>query len=386
MVRILLAIIVVGLFSGSTAQGAATIDTGAKIYEILRQRGLLEGYMLESVDELAGTLIAAARRWPGYGVNRPYVPGNVNIYLVKGSLLPEKNVLDEIGVDLARHSLQGNAIAHEKTGILFVDSELLKSLVTVAILVGEGNLSTLKAVAAVKAYGIDAFKQLWDPTINSAIENAEYTDNWVQFASGAAAFVFAHEIGHIYIGADNESRRRRPMRFKSNEDKDKHWVCDDLVDQKYRQQQRIEKESDDYAVSLLARVLYPEGVLDKPLLRYELGAHWYILYSLGEQMVESLYATESQNILNALRMLLGVEIYQELRAKRKSTGRGSVHVFFPKSHPANIRRASVSLDRLAQSPYSSYYGETPSTAADISRFEMLLAIECKNLKDKYGRK
>lgn len=54
---------------------------------------------------------------------------------------------------------------------------------------------------------------------------------------------------------------------------------------------------------------------------------------------------------------------------------GSIQVWFPDSGPANIRRAFVSLGRLAPSPFSVYGGSEPSTDASIARFDLLLASE-----------
>lgn len=388
MLRYLIALLFLATVLNDAAAAAGARGTarnaGPAIYETLRSGGFLEDYMVDEVGEIVGTVVEAAHRWPGYGINRPYVEGFVNIYLVDAQRLPEANVLERLGVELARYSLQGNALAHEKTGTLFVDTVLLKSLVTASQMFGNSGVDTASAVGAIRGRGIDAFRQFWDPARNPALQSAEYTDKWAMLASGALAFILAHEMGHIAVGARDISKRRSPMRFKDKEDKDKHWVCSDLVDEKYRHQQRIEKEADDFAVSLISEVLFPPGVLTKPLLRYELGARWYIVYSLSEQMVDSLYATESENIRAALRLQFGSEIYNELMAARTSSGKGSVHVFFPKSHPANIRRASVSLGNLAQSPYSLYYGDRPSTDTDIAMFEMMLDMECRNLRSRHG--
>ncbi len=378
------------LFLGSTlptaeANPGTSKKTGPAIYRVLQEDGLLEDYMVEEVSEIAGTLIDAAGRWPGYHINRPYAPGLINIYLVDSSRLPEANVLEGQGVNIASYNLRGNAMAHEETGILFVDTALLKSLVATAKLFGELNVDTPVAVGSIKARGINAFRQLWDPALNQTLKTAEYTDRWAMLASGALAFILAHEMGHIYLGESDNSRRRTHMRFKDKADKDLHWACWDLVDERYRNQQRIEQKADDFAVTLLSKVLFPPGVLTKPLLRYELGAHWYIVYNLAGQFIETLYASKSQNVLASMRLLLGPEIYGELIAARPSSGKGSIHIFFPKSHPANIRRASVSLARLGQSPYSLYHNEPSSTSQDIAMFEMVLSMECKNLTGRQGR-
>ena len=359
--------------------------TGAAVYQTLRDRGLLEDYLNDAVGEIAGTLVEASGHWPGYRLNGPYASGQVNIYLVDSSRLPEANVLEEYGIDLAPYSIRGNAMAHEETGILFVDTGLLKSLLVAAVLFGESGVDTPMAVGAIRARGIGAFRQIWDPSVNPALESAGYADRWVMLSSGALAFILAHEMGHIYLGGTDVSQRRKPMRFEDKADKDLHWACSDLVDDRYRAHQRIEQDADDFAVEILSKIQFPDGVLTRPLLRYELGARWYIVYSLSDQMVETLYATESQNVLSAMRQLLGAEVYEELIAARPSSGKGSIHVFFPKSHPANIRRASVSLGKLDQSPYSLYHDEPSSTSADIALFEMVLSMECRNLEERRRR-
>lgn len=353
------------------------------IYPVLQQHNVLENYLLDEVDELAGTVIQAAGKWPSYRINSAYAEGLINIYLVDSTRLTETNILADFGIELTQSSIQGNALAHEATRTLFLDTVLLKSLITAAHLIAYSNYETIAAVGLLKARGIDAFRNIWNPQINPALKTAEYTEQWVLMASGALAFILAHEIGHIALGEQSVNKRRTPLRFKSREDKDKHWTCTELIDERYRQQQLIEKEADDFAVAVLGKIFFPPDVFEKPLLRYELGAHWYIIYSMGEQMIEALHATESKNIHAALRIQLGDEIYNELKAKRVNTRQGSIKVFFPKTHPANIRRASHSLKQLALSPYSLDYGQESGSNQDIAMFELFIGMECRNLKERY---
>lgn len=385
MLQFILRLLTTALLSWNIAVQAETIQPAAPagIYTLLQEHNVLENYLQEEVGELTGTVIQAAGKWPGYRINSAYADGLINIYLVDSARLPEANILAKFGVELTRSSIQGNALAHEATKTLFVDTVLLKSLITAAHLVAYSDYETIAAVGLLKARGIDAFRDIWNPQINPGLKTAAYTEQWVLMASGALAFILAHELGHIALGEQNVNKRRTPLRFKSREDKDKHWTCAELIDERYRLQQSIEKEADDFAVSVLSKILFPPGVLEKPLLRYELGAHWYIIYSMSEQMIEALYATESKNIHAALRLQLGDEIYNELKAKRSNTRQGSIKVFFPKTHPANIRRASHSLKQMAQSPYSLYYGQGSSSDQDIALFELFIGMECRNLKEKY---
>jgi hypothetical protein len=132
-------------------------------------------------------------------------------------------------------------------------------------------------------------------------------------------------------------------------------------------------------VSLLSKVLLPPGTLTQPLLRYELGGRWYIVYGIGTQMVKALEASKSRNIQAALKLNFGPEIYNELLAKKQREGAGAIQEFFPGSHPANIGRVAESVNRLAQSAFSSYQCGN-GTEQDMLMFEMFLGTECRNLK------
>jgi hypothetical protein len=362
---------------------AAAQSDGERIYQVLVEQNLLEDYFRDDMAEMVGNLVSAAGRWPGYGVNAPYRPGHVNVYLIDGLRLPKRNVLEAFDIPLDDR-FAGNAMAHEATGILFVDTVLLKSLVTAAVIATNTELDTMAAVGLINARGIGALADIWDPKRNPALLQAEYLDHWVLMSSGAAAFVLAHEMGHLALGEQQVNKRRRPMRFASPADRDMHWACPDMVQEKYAAQQRIEQAADDYAVEVLSKVLFPPGVLNEPKLRYEVGAEWYIVYSMGQQMVQVLYATESDNIRAMLRVQFGPEVFAALDAKKREPGRGSVQVWFPETHPANIRRAAVSLARLAQSPYSISGGGTSGSQSSMAMFELLLQTECRNLEARRG--
>ena len=145
--------------------------------------------------------------------------------------------------------------------------------------------------------------------------------------------------------------------------------------------------ADDFAVDTLAGALFPEGVLKQPMLRYEVGAEWYVVYSLAEQMVWALRTTESENIRRMLRIQFGPEVFAALDARKPERGRGSVHVFFPEKHPANIRRLSESLSRLSQSPFSVAAATGSSGArSKIQMLEFVLAAECRDIKARQGGK
>lgn len=366
---------------------AADTSDGPSIYRVLTQRGLLENYFTEQLAEILGTLVKASGHWDTSRVNQPYRAGAVNAYLVDARTLPEPSVLAPYGIELDSVHLEGNAMANEETGILFVDTGFLKSLLTAAILVTKTDLDTIAAVGAIRARGIEAFRDIWDPKRNPALLQAGYADQWVLLASGAAAFALAHEMGHLALGRDDPRLRRVPMRFENDADADAHWACADLVQNVYRNQQEIEKAADDFAVETLAEVLFPEGVLTEPKLRFEVGAEWYIVYSLAEQMVRALEATESENIRRMLRIQFGPEVFAALDARKTQRGRGSIRVFFPEKHPANIRRASQSLSRLSRSPFSVAAATGGSSSqSEMQMLELIVAAECRNIKARQGDK
>ena len=371
---------------GPRAQEASPAD-GPAIYRVLSGQGVLDDYLTPEVSEILATLVQAAGRWEAYAVNEPYRPGAVNVYLIDAARLPEPSPLAEFGVVLDREGLSGqggNARADEATGILFVDTGFLKSLVTVAMLDTQTELDTIGAVGLVRARGIDAFRTLWDPALNPGLRDSEYTDQWVLLASGAAAFALAHEMGHLAIGATDINKRRVPQRFANDADGANALACDALVQEWQRKQREIERAADDFAVDLLSRVLFPEGVLNEPRLRYEIGAEWYVVYSMAQQMVETLRVTRSDNIRRMLQIQFGPEVYAALSQGEGERFRNAVSVFFPESHPASIRRAAESLSRLAESPYSVGRITGSSTGDQVALMEQLLAAECRAIDERRG--
>lgn len=349
---------------------AAGPGDGPAIYRTLSSEGLLEDYLTPEVSEILGTLVEASGRWDAYGVNQPYRPGAVNVYLVDAKRASESNPLAEFDI-----SLGSRAQAHEPTGILLVDTDFLKSLVTVAMLAAETELDTIAAVGVVRARGVDAFRTLWDPALNPGLRDSEHTDHWVLMASGAAAFVMAHEMGHLYIGARDTSRIRVPVRLEDT-DVANSMACDELVQQGERQQREIEREADDFAVDVLSRVLFPEGVLNRPMLRYETGAEWYMVYAIGNQLVDVARHTKSDFVRGMLRAQFGPEVYAALSQGATRPERNAVSVFFPETHPAAIRRAAESLSRLTESPYSVGRITGSSTIEQVAMLEQLIQAEC----------
>ena len=185
---------------------AASPSDGPAIYRILAEQGRLEDYFTEQIAEILDTLVQASRQWDDYGVNQPYRPDAVNVYLLDAGKLPEPSILAAYDIELDPVHLEGNAMADEATGILFVDTGFLKSLVTAALLFAETDLDTIAAVGTIRARGIQAFRDIWDPKRNPALLQAGYADQWVMLASGAAAF--ARPVSADPVGALPGTRSR----------------------------------------------------------------------------------------------------------------------------------------------------------------------------------
>ena len=367
---------------------AAATDAGGQepsgdaIYRALASEGLLVDYMPEAVSGIVGSLVnAAGGRWSGFGVNRPYREGWVNVYLVDAKRMEQGSPIPVVERALQGGSLVGNAFAHEPSDTILVDVDLFRSLVTAALLLSQRGVDTMRAAAQIEAHGVDAYRDLWDPQRNPSLANAGYGDDWVIYASGAAAFVLAHEMGHLALGA-NPKMRRRPEQFTySDEDRDILWACTDLLDASYRRQREIEAKADDVAVDLLSRVNFPPGTLDRPMLRFELGARWYTIYGSAKHMVRALTATESPNIQAMLRRQFGDDVFETLAARKQAPGEGSVRVFFPETHPAHVQRAARSLSRLADSPRSVYAGSRPGVEGSVAMLEQMLDEECARVAE-----
>lgn len=384
--RLLIAVAALLAWLASPVVRAAGPADGPAIERALSAAGVIEEYFTPQLSELVGTLVETSGRWRTYGVNRPYQAGAVNVYLVDAARLPEPSPLWQFGIRLGRDELRRNALADEGSGILFVDTGLLKSLVTVALLDTEGGMDTIAAVALVRARGLDAFRHLWDPARNPALHQAEYGTPWVIKAQGAAAFVLAHEMGHLAIGARDIDKRRVPRRFANDADAANALACDDLIQKGQRQSRAIEQAADDFAVDLLARIRFPAEVVPQRYLRFETGAEWYMLFKLSHQMADTARVTKSENIRRMLRLTFGPEVFDALAEGPDEDYRNAVSVFFPESHPAYVRRAAESLSRLADSPYSvaRAIGSGSGTRDKVAMLEMLLGSECSAIQQRGG--
>jgi len=374
------------LFSeGAAAQESAP---GARIWQELESRGLVDPYMAGVAQEVAGKLVQASGQWPSYQVNGRYDPAGLNIYLIDAGRMQGDEIRISDKIVLTREGLVGNPQTFEEARVILVDTRLLKEFLAATLLVLGGQHEMLQAVGEIKLRGLEGMRSLWDPARNPTLASRRPLDQWLIFYRGALAFILAHEMGHVSMGQPlSQQVSRRPLpRTLSKEDRKNLKVCPELLAPNYRDQQQVEARADDYAVQLLGKVLFPPGVTDQPRLWYELGAQWLVLYRINSELVRTLYATNSKNIRAMLRLQLGPALYDALQGQKKDQDAEAdsfIAQAFPATHPASYRRLSQALGGLAKSPYSLYYGQ-PVDDSEATMLDAVIQRQCSEIGERLG--
>lgn len=364
-------------------RAAADPATGAKVFETLRGLGALDDYLGALVGETAADLARAANRWPGVQVNGPHQPGAVNVYVVDSGRLPERPVLPggplNQGRGIGRYELEGSALTDEPTGIVFVDSGMVKELVAATELKTQVN-DIMVALALLKTRGLEPYRALWDPARNGALRPADRGNRLQMLVRGALGFVIAHEMGHLALGRAAAVAGARPAQPLSGKDRDVAQACPALIDPAHVAKQQAERAADDFAVGLLERLCGSWAPHQPRHLIYELGARWYFLYSISRTMLAMGNVTQSRNIHLMLRTKLGPELHQAVLALGESSDRGSVHLTYPTNHPPDYERAERLEARLSQSQCSLSRGESGSMEARL--LEVFRQQACRDLAGK----
>jgi hypothetical protein len=368
---------------GGWAATSAADPKGPAIYRALAGGGALDDYLKDLVAEVMGQLVRVAREWPGYQVNGPYKPAYVNVYLIDSKRLSGQKLPVPRGINLTEENLAGSAWTDEDSATIFVDTGMLKEYLASVMRKLDTSMPLLRAVAEVRAQGLDNVRPLWDPAANPRLNVRVAVDNWLNFYRGMLGFVLAHELGHIHMGRQAATEGTDAPTLADKRDMDLRWACWDALSAKFRSQQQVEARADRYAARLIAQVLFPEGALRAPLLWYELGAQTYLLYTLNAQFLSALDHTESNYLRRAMQIQLGSELYARLTATEAHRRRGALHVLFPMKHPASVTRVEQLLDTLGQSPYS-YHHQRSSYGPELAGLRMVIDPACAELKRKYG--
>jgi hypothetical protein len=368
---------------------AATCDvvaqggpSGTRIANKLERAGLIDAYFPEVAYDVARALAQAAPdQWRGVQVNQAYRAGWLNIYLVDARRLPEDGMLAEEGVDnFTPANLRAGALAHEDTGIIFLNTAMGKRL-TAATLMTQTKVQPdlTAALATVDAMGVDAARTLWDPAALSADTPVNRRTGWL--VRGALAFVLAHEMGHLRIG---RSQSEEPDKLRLNltpRQQDERRACPELVEKESRQRQKHEQAADLAGVALLGQQcrIGADGQLRHSI--YMLGATWFFLASMSDKLIEMGRNTDSPVIAQALRGKIGPQLYEQVvAAHANEKRRGAVALAFPSSHPPDTARMQAIEAELRTTPCGS--GGLDSSGAQL--LEMYRLQMCRRLIGQEG--
>jgi hypothetical protein len=373
----------VGLGLDSAAQAQIASEPGARIWHKLQQAQLLDAYYPDVLREIAETLAQAAPGvWRGVQVNSAYRAGWLNLYQIDATQLRDDVLRDEGVSNFTPEGLQGGALAHEETGIVFLNIAAWKRLVAATVMQQTRVQSELTAgLAVVDVLGLQATRKYWDPsTLNTNTTEMQRVGLYLR---GAAAFVLAHEMGHLRIdrsaGADPV---RVPLKDLTDRQKDERFLCPETLHGESQQRQRHESAADRAAVQLLGQQcqLGQDGKLRHSI--YMLGTSWYFRYAMSDKLLEMGRNTTSPIIEKALRTLIGNELYQKAVAKSASTERkGALKSAFPTTHPPDYARMLAIEQALRQTPCGS--GGLDLSAAQL--LETFRVRTCSSLTTQEGR-
>ena len=331
---------------------------GGETYEYFVSQGALTMYMSDLVNMVSRDLTNGVS-----SLNQAYRPGAINVYIVDAGLLDplELNTLDVPDI--------GDAVALEEASIIIIDERHLKELVTLSVLFWENKWPMHRAMAELELQGLPLLRDLWDPSLNRALASDE-VQSWRIAFRGALGFLLAHEIGHIRMGQSEPAQIRQKYVFRSRRERDIHWACPELVDERAAVHQEIEGRADAYAVRLLrAR----SG--DRSPGRYEVGAEWYFSVLLERSFMEALGRIRDLDGKPELQYFLkqryGPRVFEALIDKRRAKEHprlGPVNAFYPRTHPSVLARLSLWLDL------------DPSVARLTEAWAERMRRECTNLR------
>jgi len=360
---------------------------GTKVFETLSGLRCLDDYLSGMVSDITADLVRTANRWSGSQVNGPYRAGGVNVYLVDTGKLPERPVLTNEPINegrgLGRYDLEGSALTDEPTGIIFIDTRMMKEVVASADLKTQVN-DLMVALALIRTRGLDAYRALWEPAQQPGLRPADRGNRLQMLVQGALGFVIAHEMGHLAIGRPDFASRPQPPRPGSIKERDVGQACPELVDPANAAKQQVERVADDFAVGLLERRCGAWAPHQPQHLIYELGARWYFLYAMSRTLLATGNVTQSRNIHLMLRTKLGPELYQAVLALGERGDRGSVHLTYPSKHPPDYERAERLERRMSQSTCSLSHNEGGGGSMEVRLLEVFRQQACKDLSIKFS--
>ena len=331
----------------------------------LRERGWLAAELRPQVEAVAAVLVAEAGQWPRLQFNGAYEPEALNLYLVN---LP---AADSLPTSLSR--LRGTMLAFPPERIILADA---------------GYLAALKAASDIywasiqrKDHAVTAHEALAITTAEGpdAAERSRLGSDWRngsnELFDGAAAFLIAHEMGHVVLGLDPALERHISLpRGLTGPDRDRVWACTAMLGDVVAGRRRQEAEADAYALGLLGRI----RAQAPPRIRFELGTLFLLNGELGK-LVYALFALNPNAPALMRRAGLGVnaELVRVLSA-RLSRQDGLIATIFPDSHPALVDRMLEVATGFSRIPMSLSYGN-PSAIDGQRTLRLLVQIQCQGI-------
>ncbi|QSA96672.1 hypothetical protein [Methylococcus sp. EFPC2] len=375
IVAMLTSLLLCGLGFPRIAGAAAS---GSRIWQKLQQNALLDAYFPDATREVAEPLVrASGGQWQGVQINGAYRSGWLNLYTVDADRLESDAVLADAGVDnFTRENLQGGALTQVDTGIVFLNTAAWKRLAAATYLTQYKIQPDLTAALAyVDAVGLAATRKYWDESTLSLDTPQNQRVGWL--LRGAAAFVLAHEMGHMRI--DDVASDPAPAKLPSNltqRQKDERNACPEALLPEFRQRQQIERSADLAAVGLLGKQC---SIGNDGQLRHAinmLGTSWYFLAAMSDKLLQMGRNSSSPTIARALRMKIGPELYERVVAARAAANpKGAVKSAYPSTHPPDTERMRAIETALQSTPCGG--GNLDSSGAQM--LEMFRLQMCRSL-------
>ena len=361
-----------------SAAAFAQDTVGEVIFAKLTRGGYIDSYQQAMTSEVASNLIAATDRWSGVQVNGQHRSGWINIYLVDANRLLKDDILAAEGIG---GTLYHNALTHEESATIFIDTGLLKAIAASTYLKQAKVVDSLEAgVAKVQVDGLDALRQAWDPKTLAQVDQP-IVQRVNMFLRGTLAFIVAHEMGHVAIGRPALNREIKPPKKNlTPRERDELHACPELLEKEQQQQQQIERRADEFAAGLLSQQCHigSDGAIRHQM--YLLGADWYFLYVMSDKLLAGARATQSPNIRRMLIQRIGPELYTAAVEKSDRSKRGAVHAFFPSSHPPDVNRANQLEAMLSRSACGSSGIGSGSMLGQL--WQSMITAQCQQLKAK----
>ena len=157
--------------------------------------------------------------------------------------------------------------------------------------------------------------------------------------------------------------------FQSRRERDIHWACPNLVDERAAAHREIEARADIFALRLLSALA--EG---RSYSKYEVGAGWYFSVLLEQNLIDALGRIENLKSKPHLKSFLEQRYgsqFQALLTKRQQderSSRGVIAAFYPRSHPETLARLMPAMD------------PDPSTAYLMNAWADRMNRECASLR------